>query len=576
MAGRRAMAIGIVSALMAGWLAASASAATPIRLLVPQGTAFGVLGHSCGGIQEHAFASGFDGTSGYPDGDVYLTTSCGGSGRGGGYHVTTYSAWVSATWDFTGALISDSVLSTAPTVDPTFSTFDANGNELYNESNSAFLLLSPTFVPVPRLTGISLASGSVAGGATMTITGTGFSGATEVDFGTTPASFTVIADTSITATTPAVSSAGTVDVTVTSPGGTSAASGVDQFTYVPVPTVTSLSPDNGPVSGGTSVTITGAGFTDVTSVAFGETFAGFTVNGDSSITATAPAAEAPDTEDVTVTSIGGTSATGSGSIFTYTPAVTGFTPTVTRVAPRFGKPGGGTAVTITGTNFTGAGEVDFGDTPAAAFTVVSSTSITTKAPPGNDTVDVTVTSPNGTSPTRSADWFSYGPLVTKVIPNTGSGGGRTKVTISGHNFLGTTDVSFGTQSALHFAVNSTGTTITATSPPETGSGVEAVDVTVENPHGLSPISPRDVFTYQTPTVTKLTPATGPSGTVVIITGADLFGATEVDFGSAAAEITKMSATALTVVAPAGAGTVDVTVTTSAGTSTISSLDRFTY
>src|SRR5262245_35275386 len=48
---------------------------SPISLLVPQSTAFSILGHSCGGIQEQSFATGFDPVSGYPIGDVYMQTS---------------------------------------------------------------------------------------------------------------------------------------------------------------------------------------------------------------------------------------------------------------------------------------------------------------------------------------------------------------------------------------------------------------------------------------------------------------------------------------------------------------------
>lgn len=42
-----------------------------------------MLGHSCGGIQERAYATGFDGATGAPLGDVYMSTRCGGSGRAG-------------------------------------------------------------------------------------------------------------------------------------------------------------------------------------------------------------------------------------------------------------------------------------------------------------------------------------------------------------------------------------------------------------------------------------------------------------------------------------------------------------
>src|SRR5215468_9670800 len=131
------IAIAAVLALTVGL--ASAAFGTPIPLVVSQSTAFSVLGHSCGGIQEKAYATGFDPTSGFPTGDVYLSTSCGGSGRGGGYHTTTYSAWVGTTWDLTGALVSYVALTSAPTVEPTFSAFDQYGNEVYNQSNSAYL-----------------------------------------------------------------------------------------------------------------------------------------------------------------------------------------------------------------------------------------------------------------------------------------------------------------------------------------------------------------------------------------------------------------------------------------------------
>jgi hypothetical protein len=113
-------------------LASGAGAANPTSLLVSQSTAFSILGHSCGGIQEQAFATGFDSSSGYPVGDVYLQTRCGGSGRGGGYKTTTYSAWTAVTWDWTGNATSTTRLASAPAVSPTFSAFDAHGDQVYN------------------------------------------------------------------------------------------------------------------------------------------------------------------------------------------------------------------------------------------------------------------------------------------------------------------------------------------------------------------------------------------------------------------------------------------------------------
>ena len=87
-------------------------------------------------------------------------------------------------------------------------------------------------IPPPVVTAINPSSGPVTGGTSVTITGTDLNGATAVAFGATPAaSFTVNSATSITAVAPA-HAAGTVDVTVTTPGGTSNTGPADTFTYV--------------------------------------------------------------------------------------------------------------------------------------------------------------------------------------------------------------------------------------------------------------------------------------------------------------------------------------------------------
>jgi hypothetical protein len=90
-----------------------------------------------------------------------------------------------------------------------------------------------TYVPPPVVTAVNPASGlSTAGGTSVAITGSGFNGVTAVHFGPTPATaFTVHSATSITATSPAATSIGTVDVTVAAQGGTSAINTADEFTY---------------------------------------------------------------------------------------------------------------------------------------------------------------------------------------------------------------------------------------------------------------------------------------------------------------------------------------------------------
>ena len=84
----------------------------------------------------------------------------------------------------------------------------------------------------PQVTGVEPGEGPAAGGTQVTISGSDFSEVTAVDFGTVPArEFTVNADGTITATSPK-EPAGSVNVTVSSPGATSATSESDVFTFL--------------------------------------------------------------------------------------------------------------------------------------------------------------------------------------------------------------------------------------------------------------------------------------------------------------------------------------------------------
>ena len=262
------------------------------------------------------------------------------------------------------------------------------------------------YTAAPSVAGVSPSSGPTGGGTSVTITGASFARASAVSFGGAAATnFSVLGNTLISAVAPA-GAAGTVDVTVAGPGGTSATGASDHYTYIAAPTVTAVSPSQGSTTGGTSVTLSGANFTGATAVSFGGTAAAsFTVNSATSISATSPSGAA-GAVDVTVTTVGGTSATSSADGFTYLAM-----PTVTAVSPNSGSNSGGTNVTITGTNFTGATAVSFGGTPATIVNVASAMSITATSPAGSGIVNVTVTTAAGTSATVAADLFTYAPVV---------------------------------------------------------------------------------------------------------------------------------------------------------------------
>ena len=139
----------------------------------------------------------------------------------------------------------------AATVTGTFAT--VNGSQLPNRQY--MLSYTPTSVTAtvtaipPAVTKVEPVEGPTVGGTSVTITGTELIDATGVSFGSTAAtSYTVNSATQITATAPA-GSAGTVDVTVTTPGGTSTTSPSDHYTYVPEPTVTKVEPGRRSVGG---------------------------------------------------------------------------------------------------------------------------------------------------------------------------------------------------------------------------------------------------------------------------------------------------------------------------------------
>jgi alpha-tubulin suppressor-like RCC1 family protein len=168
-------------------------------------------------------------------------------------------------------------------------------------------------------------------------------------------------------------------------------------------------------------------------------------------------------------------------------------PIVTAISPNEARKKGSTTVTIIGAELEEATAVKFGPNNATHVTVSENgTKITAVAPPGKGTVDVTVTTPAGTSATSPADKFFYSrPTVKTLSPRKGPELGGTSVTITGTNFAGASAVKFGSTEATSFKVNSE-TSITAVSPPHTGG---KVDVTVATPNGTTAISSKDRFRY---------------------------------------------------------------------------------
>ena len=419
------------------------------------------------------------------------------------------------------------------------------------------------YVAAPKVTKVAAAAGGSGGRTTVTITGSNFVDVSKVVFGTTNGTeVTVTSEKSLTVVTPA-RKAGRVDVRVVTPYGTSAKSSKARFTFMTPPKISSVSPATGKTSGGTKVTIKGTGFTKLTGVTFASV-AGTKLKASSTkkLTVTTPAGKA-GFADVQVVGAYGSSAKATKAGFTYVAA-----PTISKLSPTNGPVKGGTKVTITGTDFTKVSKVTFGTKAGTKLSVKSKTSLTVTTPKQSaGTVDVRVTTSYGTSATIANARFAYGsaptppaaPTITGVAPTSGTTAGGTTVTITGTNLAGTSGVSVGGVPATDLSiVDSTTVTLrTPTHPP----GI--VDIVLTAPGGSVTFAQGFRFS-NAPVVTSVKPPSGSTfgGQTVTITGEHLSGATEVDFGSTAADdLVVVSDSELKVTAPpAGlAGSVDVTV-----------------
>ncbi|MFG2359117.1 IPT/TIG domain-containing protein [Streptomyces sp. NPDC048521] len=305
----------------------------------------------------------------------------------------------------------------------------------------------------PTISTINPSQGPTTGGTTVTLTGTGMTGSTAVRFGSTNAtSFVVDSATQITAVSPA-RTAGAAAVSIVHPTGNSNSV---TFTYITaqVPVVTGVTPSSGPTSGGTTVTLTGTGFTGATTVTFaGVPATSFSVNSATHITAVTPANSA-GAAVVAVTTPGGTSAPDAFFFYAAPPVLTGAAPTQSPTA-------GGIVVTLTGNNLLNAGAVRFGTTNAPSFTIVSATQITVTAPPGTGNSPITVVTPGGTS-NPVAFTYVAAPVLTALAPGSGPTSAGTVVTLTGTNLATASAVTFA-GTAVAFTVVSD-TQITAVAP----------------------------------------------------------------------------------------------------------------
>lgn len=273
----------------------------------------------------------------------------------------------------------------------------------------------------PAVTGVSPSGGPTKGGQTVLIKGTDFTGTTAVKFGLVDAtSFAIVSDTSIVAVVPDAAAAGEQIIFVTNATGTNTDGKAYKYAG---PTVTKVSPEWAKPTVATIIAVSGSGFTgalaaDVKLNGVAAT-AIWVVSDKLLIAKTAASGNTAGLGDVVVTRNSVDSETGKSAYLVAAGA-----PTVSAIdgADTSTKAIGAT-LTITGTNFLGATQVNFGKSKitGADITIVSATSITVAVPKqSSGIIDVTVTTAAGTSATNLATDFSYlsttAPTVSSVFP----------------------------------------------------------------------------------------------------------------------------------------------------------------
>jgi hypothetical protein len=426
---------------------------------------------------------------------------------------------------------------------------------------------------LPVVQSISPQSGPIAGGTAIIISGQNFAAPIYVDFDGQHVTPIVNTPSQLTVTSPS-HAAGVVHLFVTTSAGTSSPTAADNFTYLKPPAISLVSPNVGPTSGGTAVTITGTNLSGVTEVRFGSTSVAPVLATASSVLTYSPAHSA-GTVDVRVRNSGGLSDTSAAARFTYSPSG----PVVTAVSPSSGTTAGGTLVSISGANLLGASSVTFGNVVVAPSSVTDSLVQVVAPAHVSGLVHLRVTTPLGTSPSTIGDDFTYTvgiPTVLGISPRAGPVEGGTLITLTGTGFTGTTSVQFGSAFVAPATVSEGQVTVIA---PSHAAGV--VHLLVTNAFGTSAETSLDDYTYGLgyPTVTSVAPKSGPitGGTFITITGTGLATATAVTFGDQLVTPVSATATSVLVVAPGhAAGTVHLRVVTVIGTSPETSADDYTY
>lgn len=384
---------------------------------------------------------------------------------------------------------------------------------------AAFEYISPPPPPVPTITSVTPAEGALAGGYIVIIKGTNFDSAAKVTIGGKDAASLYYGPTEVRATVPASTVSGAVDVKIVNGTGEQAVL-VNGFTYlapptVPAPTITSITPSEGLMTGGYTVSIKGTNFDSGAKVTFGSVAAETTYYGSTEVRAKVPASSTAGKVNVKLVNGNGQEVVVVDG-FTYTAPAAAPAPTITSVTPNEGLLAGGYALIVKGTNFTANAKIYIGGV-AVATTYYGADQLRGPVPAATTAgpVDVKVVN-NDLQEAIAPAAFTYiapapvpGPVINEVTPNEGLLAGGYTIRVLGDHFTNQSVVSIGgvASATTYYSANELRVRV----PVATVLG--AVDVKVVNidkqehvlTGGFSYITPPPL---PAPKIIEVTPASG--------------------------------------------------------------------
>ena len=336
------------------------------------------------------------------------------------------------------------------------------------------------------------------------INGLNLAAATKVTFNGKEATIVADQNTQLEVYPPAGSGIG--PISITTPLGTATTS--TNFTNSAASIVTDFNPVIGPP--GTVVTIDGLNFSDVTSVTFNGASAAFAVLGAGGTQVSATVPNNATTGPIKITA--GASSYITSSNFTVTtsaPVITGFSPT---------NGVRGQTVTLTGANFTELANpaVEFNGIAATYQTPTSTTELMVNVPADFLTGPITVLNSRGSA--TSTNLFYGQPWITSLSST--SAIVNASFTINGRSLLNASSVRV---NGVNYNYSAASTQITATVPTNAGTGL--IEIVTPGGDFIS----TNLFAIL-PKIYSFSPAIGPAGTVVTLSGTSLFDVTNVEFG----------------------------------------------